>query len=116
MDITKADITKADITKDQLFALVDKIPTTPENKTMWKNRITHAKYDDYGGILTGLNYYFPNGGGRRRNKSKNIEMKMVDVKRLCKNNQIKLSKTVNGKRVVYTKKELITKLKRKKLL
>ena len=31
-DITKADITKADITKDQLFALVDKIPTTPENK------------------------------------------------------------------------------------
>jgi hypothetical protein len=105
-----------DITKTQLFALVDKISTTPENKTMWNNRITYAKDHELGGILTELNYYPLSGGGRRRNKSKNIEMKMVDVKRLCKNNQIKLSKTVNGKRVVYTKKELITKLKRKKLL
>jgi hypothetical protein len=43
-------------------------------------------------------------------------MKMKDVKILCKNNNIKLSTTVNNKRVVYTKKELITKLKRKKAL
>jgi len=55
-------------------------------------------------------------GGRRRNNSKHADMKMKDVKILCKKNQIKLSATVNGKRVVYTKKELITKLKRKKAL
>ena len=55
-------------------------------------------------------------GGRRRNNSTNIDMKMKDVKILCKKNQIKLSTTVNDKRVVYTKKELITKLKRKKAL
>ena len=50
------------------------------------------------------------------NKSKHIDMSMKDIKELCKANQIKLSKTVNDARVVYTKKELITKLKRKKLL
>jgi hypothetical protein len=55
-------------------------------------------------------------GGRRRNNSKHADMKMKDVKILCKKNQIKLSTTVNNKRVVYTKKELITKLKRKKAL
>jgi hypothetical protein len=55
-------------------------------------------------------------GGRRRNNSKHADMKMKDVKILCKNNNIKLSTTVNNKRVVYTKKELITKLKRKKAL
>ena len=108
MDIT--------ITKAQLFDLVNKISTTSQNKTMWIEIINNANNDELSGILTELEYYPLSGGGRRRNKSKNIEMKMVDVKRLCKNNQIKLSKTVNGKRVVYTKKELITKLKRKKLL
>ena len=43
-------------------------------------------------------------------------MNVKDVKELCKANQIKLSRVVNDKRVAYTKKELITKLKRKKLL
>jgi len=54
--------------------------------------------------------------GGYRNKSKHTDMSMKDIKELCKANQIKLSKTVNDARVVYTKKELITKLKRKKLL
>jgi hypothetical protein len=57
------------------------------------------------------------GGGRRNpTKSKHADMNMKDIKRLCKANQIKLSKTKDGIRVIYTKKELITKLKRKKIL
>jgi hypothetical protein len=63
-----------------------------------------------------INYSIPpaefHGGGYRRNKA----MTMKDIKELCKANQIKLSKVVDGKRVVYKKKELITRLKRKKLL
>jgi hypothetical protein len=50
------------------------------------------------------------GGGRHR------EMNVKDIKELCKANQIKLSRVVDGKRVAYKKKELMTKLKRKKLL
>jgi hypothetical protein len=57
------------------------------------------------------NGYYKNGGYRR-----NKAMTMKDIKELCKANQIKLSKVVDGKRVVYKKKELITRLKRKKLL
>ena len=49
-------------------------------------------------------------GGRHR------EMNLKDIKELCKANQIKLSRDVDGKRVAYKKKELMTKLKRKKLL
>lgn len=57
-------------------------------------------------------------GGRRKPKKKptNPTMNMKDIKRLCKANQIKLSKTKDGIRVIYTKKELITKLKRRKIL
>ena len=54
--------------------------------------------------------------GGRRNSSKHIDLSMKYIKSLCKANQIKLSTTINDKRVTYTKKELITKLKRKKLL
>ena len=54
--------------------------------------------------------------GGRRNKLNHADMNMKEIKELCKANEIKLSKTENNKRVVYTKKELITKLKRKKLL
>ena len=43
-------------------------------------------------------------------------MNMKYIKKLCKANQIKLSQTKNDKRVIYTKKELITKLKRKKII
>ena len=49
-------------------------------------------------------------------KPKHDEMTMKDIKEMCKANQIKLSKVVEGKRVAFKKKELITKLKRKKLL
>lgn len=83
-------------------------------KSFYIDMINRAKEGELDGIEEQIKY--PRVGGRRRNKPKNPEMKMDDVKRLCKNNQIKLSKTVNGDRVVYTKKELITKLKRKKLL
>lgn len=65
-------------------------------------------------------------GGRRypitkpkkpvKKPAKKATMNMKDVKGLCKANQIKLSKTKDGVRVIYTKKELITKLKRKKIL
>jgi hypothetical protein len=76
----------------------------------------------------GEGYYINNGyhkeGGSRRNKAtpkpkakpKHEDMTMKDIKEMCKANQIKLSKVVEGKRVVFKKKELITKLKRKKLL
>lgn len=53
-------------------------------------------------------------GGRRHNHSNHMTMK--DIKELCNANQIKLSKVVGDKRVVYKKKELITKLKRKKVI
>lgn len=57
----------------------------------------------------------PSQGGRR-NKSKYAEVKMKDIKELCKANNIKLSRVVNDKRVYYNKKELLTKLKRKKII
>jgi hypothetical protein len=54
--------------------------------------------------------------GGLRNKSIYADMNIKYVKGLCKANQIKRSQTKNEKRVVYTKKELITKLKRKKII
>jgi len=51
------------------------------------------------------------GGGRRSDT-----MTMKDIRQLCKDNQIKLSRVVKDKRVVYKKKELLTKLKRKKVV
>jgi hypothetical protein len=54
--------------------------------------------------------------GGYRNKSNYLDMKLNYVKDLCKANQIKLSTTKNDMRVIYTKKELITKLKRKKII
>jgi hypothetical protein len=53
------------------------------------------------------------GGGRYHN---NTTMTMKDIRELCKYNQIKLSRVVNDIRVVYKKKELLTKLKRKKVI
>ena len=55
-------------------------------------------------------YYAPleRSGGKSQSQSKRI-------KELCKANQIKLSRIIDGKRVVYKIKELITKLKRKKI-
>ena len=48
--------------------------------------------------------------------NRGADMNMKDIRGLCKVNQIKLSKTKDGVRVIYTKKELITKLTRKKIL
>ena len=52
--------------------------------------------------------------GGRHNKSNSLDMKYI--KDLCKANQIKLSTTKNDMRSIYTKKELITKLKRKRII
>jgi hypothetical protein len=60
------------------------------------------------------NIYNTNAG--RLNNLMNTDMIMKDIRELCKANQIKLSRIVNDKRVIYTKKELITKLKRKKII
>ena len=54
--------------------------------------------------------------GGRRNKLIYDTITMKDIRQLCKDNQIKLSRVVNDKRVVYKKKELLTKLKRKKVI
>lgn len=80
-------------------------------------------------LYINLNKEFSSGGSRRikatpkskhtpksKAKPKHDEMTMKDIKEMCKANQIKLSKVVEGKRVAFKKKELITKLKRKKLL
>ena len=52
----------------------------------------------------------------KQHAGRHREMNVKDIKELCKANQIKLSRVVDGKRVAYKKKELMTKLKRKKLL
>ena len=52
------------------------------------------------------------GGGRRHRDT----MTMKDIRELCKDNQIKLSRVVKDIRVVYKKKELLTKLKRKNVI
>ena len=57
-----------------------------------------------------------NYGGRNNPKPKHDDMTMKDIKELCKANKIKLSRVVEGKRVAYKKNELLTKLKRKKLV
>ena len=55
-------------------------------------------------------------GGRRSKKSKApLKAPLKAIKELCKANQIKLSRIIDGKRVVYKKSELITKLKRRKI-
>ena len=48
--------------------------------------------------------------------NRGADMNMKDIRGLCKANQIKLSTTKDGVRIIYKKKELITKLKRKKIL
>jgi hypothetical protein len=64
----------------------------------------------------------PPSGGRRKptakkpKKSNHADMNMKDIRMLCKSNQIKLSTTKDGVRIIYKKKELITKLKRRKIL
>ena len=88
-----------------------------DNNDSAEDILGHAINNRYG-----EGYFYNNGyhqeGGYRRIKAtpKHDEMTMKDIKGMCKANQIKLSKVVEGKRVAFKKKELITKLKRKKLL
>uniref|UniRef100_A0A6C0LLG1 Uncharacterized protein n=1 Tax=viral metagenome TaxID=1070528 RepID=A0A6C0LLG1_9ZZZZ len=81
---------------------------------IFKNRINNAtNFDELEQIEKEIVNKANNtliSGGRHR------EMNVKDIKELCKANQIKLSRVVDGKRVAYKKKELMTKLKRKKLL
>lgn len=78
--------------------------TNYENDSLLKQNIITTKPDiDKNKIINNI-------GGRRNN------MSMKDIKYMCKANQIKLSRVVNGVRIIYTKKELITKLKRKKII
>jgi hypothetical protein len=69
-----------------------------------------------------INEKLKKSGGRRKpttkkpKKSNHADMNMKDIRRLCKANQIKLSTTKDGVRIIYKKKELITKLKRRKIL
>ena len=92
-----------------------KIPSLKGFFISFNNRINNAttfeeleKIEE--AILFRANNPLSSGGYR------NLNMNAKDVKELCKANQIKLSRVVNDKRVAYTKKELITKLKRRKLL
>ena len=59
---------------------------------------------------------YNNTNGGYYNNSKHTNMNIKNIKDMCKANQIKLSRVVNEKRIVYNKRELLTKLKRKKIL
>jgi hypothetical protein len=107
--------------KDKLSASVNNAKNktlTESDATDYINRIYKiSSLNEYRTLTTelikkGLNdlNISAEGGGRHR------EMNLKDIKELCKANQIKLSRVVDGKRVAYKKKELMTKLKRKKLL
>jgi hypothetical protein len=80
--------------------------------TNYYNKLYDPAYDPARPILSKIRDFT----GGLRNKSIYTDMNIKYVKGLCKANQIKLSQTKNEKRVVYTKKELITKLKRKKII
>ena len=94
-----------------------------DNNDSAEDILGHAIDNRYGEGYFYNNGYHQEGGNRRikatpkpKAKPKHDEMTMKDIKEMCKANQIKLSKVVEGKRVAFKKKELITKLKRKKLL
>lgn len=94
--------------RDQFTHLQTRSKTT-ERKSQGSTRSETTEHD---ASVPAEFRHHKNYGGYRRNKA----MTMKDIKELCKSNQIKLSKVVDGKRIVYKKKELITRLKRKKLL
>jgi hypothetical protein len=96
----------------------DKIKTLYSEKLSFiKNNYKDTKIDDtYYNKLYDKNFNptLKALKGGRHNKSNSLDMKYI--KDLCKANLIKLSTTKNDKRIIYTKKELITKLKRKKII
>jgi hypothetical protein len=118
--IPKVTDIKGDYGVNYNYNLDEQLRNTPFNEL-----IKNPYYTGLEGNYTEINGF---QGGNRRNKPKSKakskpkpkakpdDMNMKDVKDLCKANQIKLSKVVNEKRVRFTKKELLTKLKRKKLI
>jgi hypothetical protein len=92
-----------------------------DERYKFKTPLEDLRNDPYYDTLPEIFKNFFNGGSRRNKakpkaKPKHEDMTMKDIKEMCKANQIKLSKVVDNKRVVFKKKELITKLKRKKIL
>lgn len=81
---------------------LNKLRAFKEELSKWEQEKAWEKFEYYNGGI--------------HNNSKYTEMTMKDIKNLCKANQIKLSRVVNDKQIVYKKKELLTKLKRKKIL
>ena len=77
---------------------------------------TDVEKSNYFQNLYDPEFKHPTLNGGRHNKSNCLNMNMKYIKELCKINQIKLSTTKNDKRVIYKKKELITKLKKKKII
>jgi hypothetical protein len=89
-------------------------------KDLLNSVISNPSIDDLDKKINSLQ-----SGGRRKptkptakksKKSNHADMNMKDIRMLCKTNKIKLSTTKDGVRIIYKKKELITKLKRKKIL
>jgi hypothetical protein len=95
-------------------SLIDEINALSDDKFLTNYRALNKRVEDsniaYNTTLKNEEKKKTASGGRHR------EMNLKDIKELCKANQIKLSRVVDGKRVAYKKKELMTKLKRKKLL
>jgi hypothetical protein len=97
--------------RDGLDSLFNLEGNTDEDKLV---AVRH--FDNINIKLFGDNYKTDEHTGGSRNKPNYDTMTMKDIRELCKANQIKLSRVVNDKRVVYKKKELLTKLKRKKVI
>lgn len=81
-------------------------------------KLLREQNDLYHIIIDDIDTKLKTVGGRRKptKKPTKATMNMKDIRRLCKANQIKLSTTKDGVRIIYKKKELITKLKRRKIL
>lgn len=82
----------------------------------WKETLNSIKSANNLNELKAIGINIANLIIQQQNGGRHREMNVKDIKELCKANQIKLSRVVDGKRVAYKKKELMTKLKRKKLL
>ena len=103
-----------DVLRAKLLKLLISYPTL-EN-FFKKSIIEETNLDTLKSTQSMLNNSITKIESNKKGGYRNLNMNAKDVKELCKANQIKLSRVVNDKRVAYTKKELITKLKRRKLL
>ena len=103
------EISKSEVVKGKLKEKMDSITNNYMSDINTAERLV-TEMDD---LVTEMEKQV---GGRRRNQPKHTDMTMKDIKGLCKANQIKLSRVIDDKRVVYKKTELLTKLKRKKII